>query len=538
MALDWLSTLTANPGPLAYISSIAGKPFSTQWLAYAGTEAGAHRIELTLDFDPVAAGLAGPRVVQYATLLCADDGRALHYRTRSSGRELIVEIGADQCVATLPDGSRHSVPRGDARYVVEGQLPALLTLLLMAELAIDLPEPRELTVLVPSGLVNVPYRLERVAPADRLHLQTSHGELITLDDRGVMIESRMPKQGVEVRLQRPAPPLPRSDETAAPPPLRYTPPQGARFRLEDVRISGPTTQIGATLTIPHEAKSSPAVLFIAGTGLHDRHGIADQIDIGSHEIVDGLANDGFVGLRYDKRGAGTTSFGPDALDLGLEALISDAAASLEYLRNLPHVAPSRVFLVGHSQGGVIALALATRYPEWVSGVALLACPGRSIDAIIAQQLRERGEKMGLAETAIEAQIADIARVAQLARDDRPWNRDEVPHELFAALRSRRWFKEHLENPPAQLVERLRSPLLLLQGAKDFQVSAAKDTPALFANAARSGLDVTARIFTDLDHLFKPTNGRSTPEQYLDRSRRVEPKLIAFLSAWLTEHART
>ncbi|HTF68986.1 MAG TPA: alpha/beta fold hydrolase, partial [Edaphobacter sp.] len=311
----------------------------------------------------------------------------------------------------------------------------------------------------------------------------------------------------------------------------------AKFTLHDVEIEGPVTPIGAALTIPSGEGPFPAVLFLSGSGTHDRHGIAGEIDIGTHEVMDYIAECGFAGLRYDTRGAGTTRHGRDVLDLGLRALADDAYACFELLERHPAVDPRNLFLVGHSQGGTLALFLTAKYGVEPRGIVLMAASGRPIDEVMFDQLASQGPLIGLSPEQVAAQRKELETFIDLARKDGPVELDAVPDHLRGLVRSRSWLREHLLNPPADLLRSVHCSLLIAQAGKDFQVSPERDAEQLFSSAREAGIDVELARFPTLDHLFKPTEGESRMAQYYDRSRHVSREFLHHMEAWLSKVKR-
>jgi hypothetical protein len=115
----------------------------------------------------------------------------------------------------------------------------------------------------------------------------------------------------------------------------------------------------------HAGGSFPAVLLIAGSGPTDRNGnspeIAGPVDTLTI-LADWLSADGVASLRYDKLGSGRTGLGPYALDpdaIGIGVFESESAAALNYLARQPGVERSRLGVLGHSEGALFALLLAT-----------------------------------------------------------------------------------------------------------------------------------------------------------------------------------
>ena len=143
--------------------------------------------------------------------------------------------------------------------------------------------------------------------------------------------------------------------------------------------SGEVT-LAATLTEPGEQKSATAVVLVAGSGPNDR----DE-KLGPHtplrDIADHLTRQGITVLRYDKRGVGesTGTFGASMLS----DFVTDAKSTLEYLRGTGKY--SRVGLIGHSEGGLIAERIAAESPAEVDFIVLLAAPGTSGTEIITYQ---------------------------------------------------------------------------------------------------------------------------------------------------------
>jgi pimeloyl-ACP methyl ester carboxylesterase len=540
----WTAALFPGSDPLVYVSAIAGKRWATQWTVYRGVGAdGLHAIEFLVEIDPAAAGGGGSLLRQRARLWCTDTLDPARYVTEAQGARLTLRFAADRVTVELPDQSVQTVPRDGAAFVVDGSFPgqAALVYAESARRMAGAPVTR-MHLFVASQLVTVPVEIEPAADLDARNgrwYRTSHREEVMLDPDGLMVEVKVPHLALACRLDRPGPPLP--DWPDGPPPaapsLSYAPPETTRFHLEDVQVPGPVTPIGATLSVPAGAGPFPGVLFLGGSGIHDRHGIAGEIDLGTHEIVDGLAEHGFVGLRFDKRGAGTTRLGSDALDRGLASDIADARACLAFLRARPETAGQKLFLIGHSQGGMEALALAGEADTAtaLAGVVLMATPGRDIDAMIADQVIAHGETVGFTREQVDRQLDDLAEATRLVRSGQPWRAGQVPDYLLALFRTRTWYEEMLRYRTPDLIARLRCPVLVCQGGKDFQVSPARDAEALVAAARAAGVACGYELFPDLDHLFKHSSGPSTLAAYYE-PRPVDPAFQACLRAWLRRHA--
>lgn len=542
-APNWVSILFPDGDPIVYGLSLADKRYATQWTVYRGPlEGGLHEIEFFLELDPVAAGLGGGLVKQRSLLTCDAELAPVTYTSEAAGARWEIHFEPARVSVTLAEGSVRTVPREGARFLSADNIPAHKAMI-YAHLAAEgrLRDEETIQLFLANRLAAVPYQITAapdIAAGSGSWYRTSYLEEIHLNDQGLLIEGIVPAQGIRGWLDDSAPPLPewRSDKSPAKALLRYQPAANAPFSLLDVTIPGPETPIGATLSIPPGPGPFPAVLFLSGSGAHDRHGIAGEIDAGTHEIMDFLAGRGLLGLRYDSRGAGTTKLGGDPLESGIASDLADARASLEFLRNRPEAAGRPLLLIGHSQGGTEALVLAAENRSSVRGVVLMASMGRGIAEVIEDQIVSMGNAVGLNAGQVEQQTQEFREAVRLVQSGTAWDVSQIPHHILAMFPSPSWLKQFLSYDPAELVVQLHCPLLVCQGGKDFQVSPERDAERLVNAAREAGIDCTYALFPDLDHLFKTTAGTSTLAQYYDQARRVDPEFLARLVNWLKARA--
>ena len=327
----------------------------------------------------------------------------------------------------------------------------------------------------------------------------------------------------------------RSDEPVAP--FSITPPAireaAARFDGEDVRIERGDALIAGRVTKPKgRAGRLPAVLFISGSGPQDRNGLSSGLDLGTHEILDRLTSDGFLVLRVDDRGAGESSpLPPGASYLDL---VADARACLEFLARREDVDPARIALIGHSEGGETAPLLAAETLP-VAAVVLLAAPGRSLLEIVTDQNRMALEQSGLSGAEFEASLAEVVALLERLCGSEPIDPAELPADQRSILGSRAWLQSHARQDPIAAIRRLRCPVLILQGAKDFQVSLERDARALEAALTAAGHpDHELHEFAELDHLFMETPGAKSELADYAKNRPVDAEFLDVLSGWLRQ----
>lgn len=534
---------------IAFASTFNGTRYATSWIKCQGeTSPGIYSFVSQFELDPSVLGQGGS-VVHAASKLDVDPAlKPLRFVSYALGAVLQLVWQGDSVVVTFPNGTQQSVPSGGATYVTEAHMAGFDALFFRALLhsgplaQVGLSESTRfffVTQLCPLSCQFTAATDLPAGPGERWY-RTSFQDEILLDREGLLLCNRNPHQGIEIRRLDTAPPRPNvADAEKSYRPAVYTPPPGARFRSIDVEIPGPVVPIGGTLTIPlasdvpqGDAQRWPAVLFISGSGCHDRHGISGELDFGTHEIVDHLSDGGFVGLRYDTRGAGTTGLGADYLEAGLDSIIADALAAYRFLAARPEVDTHRIFLIGHSQGGTVAMALATEEKVQVRGIAFLATVARGLEELSLDQLESHGRSAGLKDEQIAQQKTLMQESFALIRAGKEFKAGEVPDIHLALQRNVPWFRQWIRRQADSMVAALTCPIFIANGEKDFQVSAEKDAKQLAATAQKAGVAAELRIYPRLDHSFKPIAGESTLASYYGTQRHVDPTFLADLRDWL------
>jgi alpha-beta hydrolase superfamily lysophospholipase len=142
--------------------------------------------------------------------------------------------------------------------------------------------------------------------------------------------------------------------------------------------------IDAVLAVPSDVERPPVALLIAGSGSTDHDGNGPQAKPATlKKLAEQLAARKIATLRYDKRGAGgwRPEFGRPE-DFRFKDYVDDAAALVNYLRSSGKF--SKVILVGHSEGGLVAILTARRVP--VDRLVLLATAARRQGDLLKAQL--------------------------------------------------------------------------------------------------------------------------------------------------------
>lgn len=250
--------------------------------------------------------------------------------------------------------------------------------------------------------------------------------------------------------------------------------------------------ISATIDMPAKG-SDTAVLIVAGSGPTDRNGNSGAgLNTFCYKMLgEALAESGYAVMRYDKRGIGGSPIpAEDVPSLVFENYIDDARACAKFLRAEGF---ERVIVAGHSEGGLIALALAAEAECCLDGVVLLCAPGYNMAEILNFQLSQQlvPAYMGLMvkSTAIINSLKAGRMVAQ----------EDIPAELMSLFHPtvQPFIISNMRYEPTELAAKCRVPMLIVSGGRDIQVSVSNGERLHGANPAAEH-----RMFENMTHVLK------------------------------------
>lgn len=251
-------------------------------------------------------------------------------------------------------------------------------------------------------------------------------------------------------------------------------------------------KISATIDMP-EAGSDTAVLIVAGSGPTDRNGnSAAGLNTFCYKMLsEALAEGGYAVMRYDKRAIGLSPIpAEDVPNLVLEDYIDDARTCVEYLRNDGF---ERVVVAGHSEGGLIALALAAEEECCLDGAVLLCSPGYNMAEILNYQLSQQLVPAYMGLMVKSSKIIDSLKVGnRVAIED-------IPNELLGLFHPtvQPFIISNMQYEPTELAAKCRVPMLIVSGGRDIQVSVSNGNRIQGANPAAEH-----RIFENMTHVLK------------------------------------
>jgi pimeloyl-ACP methyl ester carboxylesterase len=279
-------------------------------------------------------------------------------------------------------------------------------------------------------------------------------------------------------------------------------------------LLAPTTASRATMVI------------IPGSGPTNRDGNNALGPSGSYrQLAEALAQRGITTVRIDKRGLFTSAAAGDPNQVTIATYVADMRAWIAAARK--ETGAECVWLAGHSEGGIVALASANE--PGVCGIVLLAAPGRKLGIAIREQLRSNPANAPLLGQA-DAALTELEAGRKV---DTAGMHPALARGLFNSA-SQDFLIDLLRHDPAAMVKGTRLPVLVVQGGRDLQVAQA-DADAL--STARPG--VVRADFPAMNHVLKdaPEDRAGNFLAYAETARPLTTGLADRIAAFVAAQPR-
>ena len=318
-------------------------------------------------------------------------------------------------------------------------------------------------------------------------------------------------------------------------------------KLANINLAG-------TLSLPTKEGVFPAVILISGSGAQNR----DEELLGHKPflvLADYLTKNGIAVLRFDDRGTAMSK--GDFITATTSDFATDVEAALQYLLTRKEIDHKKIGLIGHSEGGMIAPMVANKTKN-VSFIILLAGTGIPGDELLLLQQELIGRASGISDEdlqkskIINTEAFELVKKAtnsdqvkkgitelvkkSIKSDPEAKIQDGISESEFISMQvsqiTNPWMQFFIKYDPAQALEKVKCPVLALNGDKDLQVPSKVNLEAINKALAKGGnKKVTSKELPNLNHLFQECKTGS-PQEYSEIEQTFSPLALTEILNWI------
>ena len=302
------------------------------------------------------------------------------------------------------------------------------------------------------------------------------------------------------------------------------------YKEESVSFTNAGYTFNGTLTLPENyTKQTPVVLMVTGSGQQNR----DE-ELFEHKpfavIADALARQGIASLRYDDRGWGDKSV--NFADFTTDDFRQDAAAALPLLRKRFN----KVGILGHSEGGTIAMMLAAEGKvDFIVSLAGMAISGKET---LVMQNHQAMSSIGLPKDMVDSYCATISNILNEIANGKKTSEitiDGVPDNLKPILKksleqaNSPYIRHFITVDASKQLSKIKCPVLALNGTKDTQVDCTANTTQL--EKGLSNCKHTIKKIEGVNHLFQHCSTGNIVE-YQQIEETIAPEVLEIIYSWI------
>lgn len=305
------------------------------------------------------------------------------------------------------------------------------------------------------------------------------------------------------------------------------------YTTEEVTFANGDVVLYGTLTLPEGyTGQTPALIMITGSGIQNR----DE-ELFEHKpfavIADALARAGIATLRYDDRGF--NGYDGNLNDCTIEDFKADALAGLELLRSRF----SNVGVIGHSEGGTIAMMLAAEnQADFAISLAGMIVSGAET---LVEQNRTALRDSGCPEEVVNEYCILLSKAFDACVHGNPLPSADVSDLPEALKRNYQAVAVQMQTPYLSrflaldvrpLLHQITCPVLALNGTKDIQVNYETNLEAL-RNGLNGTTSATIKSIEGTNHIFQ-TCSTGRVEEYKDIEETISPDVLSAIIAWISK----
>ena len=293
----------------------------------------------------------------------------------------------------------------------------------------------------------------------------------------------------------------------------------------------PEKPLNGMLTLPIDSEAPPVVILIQGSGPNSMDSpIGAAKNRMFADLAHGLAGHGIASVRYDKR---SYAYPDDVIDIQTEYLY-DVKAAVDFIQTEPRVDKDRLYLLGHSQGGMLTPKLAADNPECKGLISMGGTLRRMEDIILEQNktLNRQNPALDEKERAdADAQITELVDKIKSFTD----GSEASPDALLYGYLETYWKSLNVIDSLA-LARNLAAqefPMLILQAKNDFQVLYETDY-TLWQKTVADNPNADCIAYNGLSHVFMPGKREPMDPSVYDAPAHVDETVIKDIAMWILE----
>ncbi|MFN3882584.1 MAG: alpha/beta hydrolase family protein [Nitrincola lacisaponensis] len=304
------------------------------------------------------------------------------------------------------------------------------------------------------------------------------------------------------------------------------------MRTEEVVFSSAGISLAGTLTLPANQSPCSCVVMVHGSGPQDRDGNISGLNVHIFKLLaEYFAQKGIAALRYDKRGCAQS--GGSFINSGLSDMVNDACSAIDYAGERIEVDKRCIYVLGHSEGAVLAPEIGLKRPN-LAGLIMLCASIRSFeeDFIKNSEVLNRdlakitGIKGILARwlfhtKAPEKSVADLRRKVEKTNSKWMW--------ISFSRVSTKFYRETFNYDIKNYLKINKLPILAIGGAKDFQCHPddTRQIPSISLG------ETTVHIIENMDHMLRSQEENPTLLSYKDAGKKpVMQEVKELISNWV------
>lgn len=289
----------------------------------------------------------------------------------------------------------------------------------------------------------------------------------------------------------------------------------SKYIEKEVVVGEGTFALPGTLTMPVGKGPFPAVVLVHGSGPNDRDETAGSVKT-FRDMAVGLAAQGVAVLRYEK----ITREHVMKMQLGQlgqaytvnEETVNDAVYAAGMLKKTEGIDPDRVYIAGHSQGGMVMPRIIDAAKDiGLAGTILLAAPTEPLETLIVKQTKYQLEllkKAGQPTEAAEQQLVFLEQQVKMLQDPQ-YSVSNIPQAF--AMGSPIWWFDLRNTYAAEQAKNQKGRMLVLQGGNDIQVF--PDSLDTWKKTLSARTDVEYKLYPKVNHTMVEFEGKSTGAEY-------------------------